>query len=266
MTFWLIYDKEGAARNREYINFHMDEAKKKNINCILRLADEIHFPPRTRPDFAIVRTMNPPLSKALEREGIRVFNSSFVSEICNDKAKTYEYLCAHNIPVIPWSTVRNGVFPCDITYPSVIKPTCGHGGQDVFLVNNESEAHIAINKILPQDFVIQRAADTIGRDLRVYVLGKTPVAAVMRTAKGDFRSNFSLGGSVARHTLTNDEEALVNRVCEVFDFGLVGVDIMYDGGRAVINEIEDVVGSRMLYATHDINIVSMYLDFILEKI
>ena len=34
----------------------------------------------------------------------------------------------------------------------------------------------------------------------------------------------------------------------------------------VFNEIEDVVGARMLYSKTDINIVSLYLDFILNEI
>ena len=41
---------------------------------------------------------------------------------------------------------------------------------------------------------------------------------------------------------------------------LAGVDLMNDRGRPVVNEVEDVVGSRMLYQTSDIDIVSLFLD------
>ena len=41
---------------------------------------------------------------------------------------------------------------------------------------------------------------------------------------------------------------------------MAGVDLMCDGGRPVVNEVEDVVGSRMLYRTSDIDIVSLFLD------
>ena len=41
---------------------------------------------------------------------------------------------------------------------------------------------------------------------------------------------------------------------------LAGVDLMFDRGRPVVNEVEDVVGSRMLYQTSDIDIVSLFLD------
>ncbi len=265
MTAWLIYEASGALRNREYIQFYIDEGRGRNIDIKLVLADDIDFTV-PMPDFAIVRAMLPDLSRKLEDRGVPVFNNSRVSEICNDKAKTYEYLDSCGIPVIPWQTFRGGNAPDAIEFPSVIKPCCGHGGQDVFLVNNEEEYKSALKKILPRDFVIQRVAERLGHDLRVYVIGNEPVASVLRTAKGDFRSNFSLGGDVCAHVLTDEERALVAKVCSIFDFGLCGVDIMYDKGHPVINEIEDVVGSRMLYATHDINIVAMYLDFIQNKL
>ena len=41
---------------------------------------------------------------------------------------------------------------------------------------------------------------------------------------------------------------------------MAGVDMLYDHGHPVIGEIEDVVGSRMLYQTSDIDIVALYLD------
>ena len=121
--------------------------------------------------------------------------------------------------------------------------------------------------IAPDEYVIQPLATTLGRDMRVYILGDKPVAAVLRIGNGDFRSNFSLGGTVERVTLTQSEAALVARVCEVFDFDYCGIDIMYHEGKHVINEIEDVVGARMLYKTHEgMNIVAMYLDYIMQKL
>ena len=41
---------------------------------------------------------------------------------------------------------------------------------------------------------------------------------------------------------------------------MAGVDLLYDHGQPVIGEVEDVVGSRMLYKTSDIDIVSLYLQ------
>ena len=59
---------------------------------------------------------------------------------------------------------------------------------------------------------------------------------------------------------------VLNRIVEEFDFGLVGIDFIYDEGRPVFNEIEDVVGARMLYSLTDIDIADRYLEFILERL
>jgi len=266
MNAWLVYEKAGAERNARFIEFHITEGKKRGIDFELVLCDG--GLPEGNPAFAIVRAMRPDISRELEARGIPTFNSSNVSEICNNKARTYEYLHMHGIPVIPWISAKSEDAPPEITgYPVVIKPCCGHGGENVTLIHNDDEYATAREKISPDEYVIQPLATELGRDMRVYVIGNEPIAAVQRIANGDFRSNFSLGGKVEASTLTDAERELIDKVLSVFDFGLCGIDIMYHEGKPVINEIEDVVGCRMLYKTHpDIDVVPLYLDYILKKL
>ena len=87
----------------------------------------------------------------------------------------------------------------------------------------------------------------------------------VRTAAQGVVSNFKRGGSVALHSLTPQERALAQAVIDRFSSAgapltLAGVDLMNDRGRPVVNEVEDVVGSRMLYQTSDIDIVSLFVD------
>lgn len=266
MKGWLVYEQEGAERNRTFIEMHIEKGKKLGLDFSLVLCD--NGLPEKIPDFAIVRAMRPDVSRELEARGVPVFNNSRVSEICNNKARTYEYLTANNIPVIPWVSAKAEDSPPEIkAYPVVIKPCCGHGGKNVTLIENDEEYRLAREAISPDEYVIQPLATTLGRDMRVYILGGKPVAAVLRIGDGDFRSNFSLGGRVEKKELTDEEKDLITRVCEIFDFDYCGIDIMYHEGKPVINEIEDVVGARMLYATHpDTDIVDMYLEYIVKKL
>ena len=264
---WLVYEKSGAERNRSYIELHEKYGRAKGIEFSLILCDE--GLPEGKPDFAIVRAMRPDITKELEKRNIPAFNSSHVSGICNNKARTYEYLHKNNIPVIPWvSATQEDTPPVISSYPMVIKPCCGHGGAGISLIQNDAEYESCRKEIAPDEYLIQEPATETGRDKRVYVIGNRIIAAVQRTSgDGDFRSNFSLGGLVSRSTLTEEEEVLVKKVCKLFYFDLAGIDIMYHKGKAVINEIEDVVGSRMLYKTHEeIDIVDLYLDYIVEKL
>ena len=266
MKAWLVYEREGADRNRDYIKLHNEHGKLLGIDFTLVICDEEPLPDFT-PDFAIIRAMRPDITREIEARNIPTFNNSLVSEICNNKARTYEYLHENGVPVIPWvSATQDDVPPEIASFPVVIKPCCGHGGQNVSIINNESEYLAARKEIAPDEYVIQPIATTLGRDMRVYVIGNKPIAAVLRTSDDDFRSNFSLGGKVSAATLSEEERSLVEKVCSLFDFGFCGIDIMYHEGRAVINEIEDVVGSRMLYKTHDMDVLKLYLEYILKRL
>ena len=67
--------------------------------------------------------------------------------------------------------------------------------------------------------------------------------------------------------LSTEETALVQKIIDAFDFGMVGIDFIFDeNGRFLFNEIEDVVGSRTLSAVSEINIVREYLNFIKESV
>ncbi|MCH5252394.1 MAG: ATP-grasp domain-containing protein [Lachnospiraceae bacterium] len=267
---WLIYDKEGAKKNKDYIAHHKEVGEKMGIHFELKMREEIFSKlPAPKPDFAIVRTICPELSKKLEAAKIPAFNTAFVSEICNDKGKTIDYIQKKTkVPVIPTERFKREKLSKDllIRYPdSVIKTVDGHGGKQVFLTSEKFSVICA--GIGSSDFVIQPFVRGVGKDVRVYVVGQTIVGAVERTATEGFRSNFSLGGTVKNYLLSEEEKALIEEICSVFSFGLVGIDfIINEKGKFVFNEIEDVVGARMLYQCQpEISLLEQYFSFILDK-
>ena len=87
MKGWLIYDRAGATRNKEFIRFWFQAAQSRGVELELIIVED--GIPTTPPDFAVVRTMNSKLSYELENMGITVYNSAYVSYLCNDKWKTY---------------------------------------------------------------------------------------------------------------------------------------------------------------------------------
>ncbi len=278
MNAWLIYDQFEAERNKYYIQMYFDECSKRGIQLRLLISEDLiigiqdnkcsvmyHNQKLTAPHFVICRTIRPLLTKHLEIMGIPVFNNYFVSSICNDKQKTYQYVSQANIRMMD-SIFSNTDYTGEITYPVVVKPSNGKGGKNVFLVRNSEEYHHAVKAMSSTDIVIQKPAGDLGRDLRVYVIGKRIIASILRVSQTDFRSNYCLGGSAELYDLSRQEKSIIDKVIEMFDFGLVGIDFIFDRGQLVFNEIEDVVGSRMVYAKTEINIVSEYLEYILTKV
>jgi len=302
MVAWIVYFHEAAVYNKRYIEFYVEEGAKLGIEIRLVLVEDLEFGVKNGvwfikyqneitdyPDFVICRAIYPLLSKHLELMHIPVFNNSFVSEICNDKARTYQYLAKTGIKMVDSSFYRNSQVKqilSEVEELTVIKAVEGHGGSQVFLVkpsevriyeaasesdddmeNTTSLKHRneVMEGLANSDVVVQPFTGNRNQDLRVYVIGKEIVAAVLRTAKEGFKSNFSLGGEVRLYELSDQEKRIVDTIISQFEFGLVGIDfIIGNDGELIFNEIEDVVGSRMLYQCSQINIVERYLKYILQ--
>lgn len=269
-TAWLVYDRQGAAKNGDYIQMHMDTGNKFGFNFELKIVEEMDEIFTELPDFAIVRTIRPGFSKKLESMHIPVFNSAFVSEICNDKGKTIRYVLEHtDIPVVPTECFSNHNLSKELLrrYPNhVIKAVDGHGGMQVF--GTEEAFEKIAEGIGTSDFVIQPYIDGPGKDVRIYVVGDEIAGAVMRTAKDGFRANFSLGADVCTYIPTQKDIACVKELCGLFSFGLVGIDFLIDrDGCLLLNEIEDVVGARMLYRCNpEAALLERYFTFIRDKL
>ena len=202
------------------------------------------------------------MGELLEQKGVRVFNSSSVTRIANNKGITYEFLK----DVVPFLAVKYGneiieskIENKGFEYPYVIKSCSGHGGSQVFLVNNSKEDEQAVKAMNGQEYVVQQCCSDLGRDVRVYVIGNKIIKAVLR-------SNYSLGGKVQEYTLNNEEKAMVERIVDKLPLDYAGIDFTFNNGKAVFNEIEDAVGARMLYQVSDIDIVEMYIKYILEQL
>lgn len=298
MTGWMIYNIEDYNKNKKYFEMHKEIADKNGITLELKFMENFSYGVNSHseyfilydkqrvelPKFVIGRMRNPLFTKQLELMEIDVYNNAFVADICNDKAKTYQFLAGSSIEVIPSEFVSADVLDKKIERLNavsedenknldnkVIKSTSGHGGTEVFLASDYPEAHF------PTDVVVQPFVQGGNADVRVYVLDNAIVSAVKRTAREGFKSNYSLGGDVEEYILSKEERVVVDKIIAWFNkerylrdktSGLfyVGVDFIIDReGKFLFNEIEDVVGSRMLYKTSNIDIVQMYMNKIISR-
>lgn len=267
MNAWLIYDRVGAEKNRDYIDYHLKLGEEYSIS--FEVMDSYpDFNTDSVPDFALVRTINPDINKALEDRAIPTFNSYKVSYIANHKGRCMDFISRNtSVPCIPTRIISGDSRLCP---GNVIKPASGHGGKNVTRVGEDGIFPDELKEVLKTDDVIcQPFIEGPGEDVRVYVIGKRIVAAVRRRAEGDeFRANASLGGATEKYILNDEETEYVNQIISLFDFGMVGIDFIIDNeGRFIFNEIEDVVGARMLYKTHpEIDILREYLEYITKVI
>lgn len=239
MSGVLLYTKEEAERNAFSV-----EKYKKYLG--VALVDENY---RGDADFVINRTNDYKIGEYFEKKGIRVFNPSSLSRLANDKQLCYEFMEKNGITVMPVN--YKGV-------PVIKKKIDGAGGKEVFMLNKAEP--------FEKGYVYQMPCDTLGKDLRVWVIGGKIITAVLRESKTDFRSNFCLGGSAIPYNLNEKEIVQVQKVISLVKCDYAGFDFLFHRGELVFNEIEDTVGARMVYSVSDIDIIKLYCDYIKNNV
>ena len=260
----LVYTSADAEYNKWFIDHIIEEGRKCNLDIRLVLSDKEEVSDNDI-DFAIVRNRDSKLCKRLEENNIRCFNSSYVVNIGNDKWEMYKDFNSAGIPVMYTQKTK-------LPYPFVMKPVNGHGGENVYLIKNADEYESVISNIPDDrqgDLIYQVIATEKGRDIRVYVVGGTILTAMERIAvdtEKDFRSNYSLNGNAKEHALTDEELKLAAKVADHIKADFVGIDLIYNNGKPVVNEIEDAVGTRMLYSLTDIDPVREFVAHIADII
>lgn len=290
----IIYNRSDYEKNHFFVKKSKEYMDEHQVELKLVFAEDIIFAigidepiasneyvisPNNKPDFAIVRCINPKLSKMLEMYDIKVFNNSKISEIANHKY--FAYLLAQNckiktIPTIycPLKITKDDLynafeqFNCD---EIIAKTVAGHGGSEVFCLNKENINEIICNikkqKLWDKKYVIQPRIHGMAKDVRVYILDNKPVSAILRCSPCDYRSNYSLGGEVKEISLDNKLHDLINTLTQTIYMDYAGVDFIIDEhNQYYFNEIEDVVGARMLYKCTEIDIISRFMSHIIDKV
>ncbi|MBO4908607.1 MAG: ATP-grasp domain-containing protein [Lachnospiraceae bacterium] len=259
----LVYFEADIEKNRWFIDRLTEKASERGIR--LDLVTPWQAFDETEAAFVINRSRDEELSRYFEGLGIKSFNNSETVRIGNDKLEEYYLFQELGLPVmetVPGDTPEDEI---PFSAPYIVKHRRGHGGNRVFKARRYEEVREIIRGLNSSEWIIQKMCDTPGQDMRIYVLGGKIVASVLRTSKNDFRSNFSLGGEAS---LIEPPEEAVRMALKLSDYLLsdyIGVDLIRDHGKWIVNEVEDAAGARMLYSLTDLDIAEMYMCHICEK-
>ena len=269
MTGWIIYSKNDIEKNKIFVEMLKRHFGKYLISLNLIILEEMcDIESYEMPDFAINRSRDYKIAEMLEKREVRVFNNSKVTKIANDKAKTYEYI-KDIVPFMPVLCDKKVIISDkqkdddEFQYPYVIKTCRGHGGNQVFMVENLQQEKEVLQSIRKEKYIVQQVCSDLGKDVRVYVLGNKIVEAVLRTSSESFKSNYSLGGCVQKYALNQEEKKMVYEIVDRLSLDYAGIDFTFHNGKAVFNEIEDAVGARMLYEISKIDIVEKFSKYII---
>jgi len=261
MKGYVYYSKDESVRNYKFIEDLVHEAELAGIDLQLIVDDE---QPDSHADFILFRDRNPEKAKTFEQQGFRVINRAEVNRIANDKWLTYELALLLGIPTVPTKLVT---LVEDIAqYPIVLKTVDGHGGTEVELCKDSFAAFKFLTAHKLRKIIAQPYIKTSAQDVRVFVIGEEVVGAVKRTGNGSFKSNYTLGGSVEKYTLSSWQEKESITIAKALKSDYIGIDfLLLPDGRWVLNEIEDPVGARSLYATHGFSVAKLVMAYTSDK-
>ncbi|HEX6762125.1 MAG TPA: hypothetical protein VF094_04930 [Gaiellaceae bacterium] len=192
----------------------------------------------------------------LDRRGVRVVNDAEALLVTHDKLRSAEILKAAGLPHPETCHMPADALSPPRPAPCVVKPRFGSWGRDVFRCDTDDQLARCLDDIRGRSWfkrhgaLVQELLPVPGRDLRVVVAGGRVVgAAERRAAEGEWRTNLSLGGTLARPCLSEDAAELARTAAAVTGADLVGVDLLpLGGGRYAVLELNGAVEFDERYA------------------
>lgn len=222
------------------------------------------------PGLALIRNLSHReaigVARRLEHIGCTTLNRAAAIETCNDKGLQALLFAQNGIPhpeslhAFSYAQVREAVGK--LGWPSVLKPVSGSWGRGVTKMVDEEcvdawvggrESADAAGKLFP--VLVQQYIDKPGHDLRVVVVGRTPVVAIQRVSQ-DWRTNTHLGAEVLRVEVTDEIAKRCAQVVDVLGEGFYGVDLVEDRttGELMVLEVNANPEFARSSATHGVDV------------
>ncbi len=225
----------------------------------------------------------------LEDNGFFVVNTLDSIMACENKFVTSKLLMDAGIPVPKMAIIENedkidqGVKEVGGKFPVVIKLLSGSHGIGVSIVDSYGSLKSVLQTIWKLDksieILIQEKIES-DYDLRIHVLTKKFNAPVpedtdsillgyMRRnrVKKDFRTNYSLGGTVEKTKVTKEQEEVAISAAKAIGCNWCGVDLIVDKktGKNYVLEVNSSPGTQGLKKATGIDVVADIVDFVTDK-
>jgi gamma-F420-2:alpha-L-glutamate ligase len=288
MEVWILFNEEVEASSSEAFEIRRFLAEGREMGIDVKVFNPRQFDllvcekdrhsvlidgqSRPLPDFLLPRTYVVdtgyfPLAiiRQFERLGVPVFNNASAIERVADKLRTHQVLISAGLPnpttMLAKMPVNIDLVEKHIGFPLIVKTLLGVNGTGVFLMDNRKSFEDLIGltqqtspnaQLIFQKFV----ASSKGRDMRLFVVDGKVIAAMERTAKdGDFKANFSQGGSVKG--LFPDDQAvdIAIKTAQALNLQVAGIDLLFDAnGQYTICEANSFPGFKGLESCCDVNV------------
>lgn len=259
---YLFYERADATINHVFIEQLQRQALQQHIQLELVFPDKL-----TQLDhdiqFVWNRSRQSAIAKYFELQGIRVFNNSTTNTLANDKLLAQQFVQSNHIQAIPtWQTLDDIA-----SYPVVLKSVDGHGGKEVVLCHDEQELLEQFQAFHHKQVIFQPFIESNAQDVRVWMLGQTVLGAVLRTGTNDFKSNYTLGGTIEKFVLPESLQQAATTIATALKSDYIGIDFIKGvDGQFYFNELEDPVGAKSYYDLYNDDLPKTLIHYIQTKL
>lgn len=210
--------------------------------------------------------------KQLQLMGIPVVNHYLPIVRAKNKVRTMQILQHEGIP-IPRTVVIHSLEYIDEaidslgSFPLILKTPHGSLGKGVMIIESKRSLRSMIDLLVAsvKDHLIiiqEYVKEAKGKDIRVFVVGGKIVAAMERQAKrGEFRSNFSQGGSVSITDLSPEECEMSIRATKIMGLHVAGVDVIRTSEGPKILEVNSNPGLEGITQATGVNVAYHIVKF-----
>ena len=233
-----------------------------------------------KPPFVIFWDKDIVLARFLESAKMKLFNSAFAIEYCDNKALTTLALENDGIP-IPKTLIAPLTFDfagyndlsfaddflSQTKYPIIVKECFGSFGAQVHLVSNCQELVEVVSSFGSRPFLLQEfISESRGKDTRIFVVGDDcPISLCRYNTEGDFRSNITLGGGAVPHTPTQEECDIAISACKALKLDFGAVDLLIGENGPVVCEVNSNPHFRSALECTGKNFADYVIEYIHKK-
>ena len=234
-------------------------------------------------DFAVYLDKDKYTSALLEKAGLRLFNRHEAIRICDDKMVTHIRLAGHGIKMpdtiagllcyseeasVREIKERIELIENRIGYPCVIKESYGSLGAKVYCANNRDELIEYMEKVKMKAHLFQKMITTsMGRDIRVIVIGGRAVCSMRRKSRTDFRSNIELGGTGERILLPESFREVAEKAAKILNLDYCGIDLLYgENDEPILCEVNSNAFFGGIESVTGFNVAEAYARYMYETL
>ena len=213
--------------------------------------------------------------KNLKRKGVKIFDNGLLNhQYSKDKLADLIKLANKGIkiPKTYYSSKHRDILKAatSIGYPVILKHRRSAQGSKIFKLENKKELIDMVDSfdqkdVLLGNFLLQECIPYM-LDIRCLVVGSNIFTMKRIPKKGDFRANFSLGGTVEPYDLDEAGKVLAKKALDAVGLSVGGVDILITkNDEMYILEVNHTPGFTGIEKATGVNIAEIYVKHALAN-